>query len=47
MTSAPKMRLVGAGGQYAGGRGQGLVIFASVVLAVVSFAYGGRENLAA
>jgi hypothetical protein len=35
MTSAPAMRPADAGGQYAEGRGQGLVIFASAVVAVV------------
>ena len=37
MTSAPTMRPDSAGGQYAEGRGYGLILFASVVLAVVGF----------
>jgi hypothetical protein len=37
MTSAPTMRPAGTGGDYAEGRGYGLIIFASVVLAVVGF----------
>ena len=38
MTSGPTIRPAGgAGGQYAAGRGYGLVIFASVVLAVAGF----------
>lgn len=37
MTSAPTVRPAGAGGRYAPGRGYGLIIFSSVVLAVVGF----------
>jgi hypothetical protein len=37
MASASTMRPGDSGGQYAAGRGQGLVIFASAVLAMVGF----------
>jgi hypothetical protein len=37
MTSAPTTRPGSAGGQYAPERGHGLIVFASVVLAVVGF----------
>ncbi|MGE5292648.1 MAG: hypothetical protein ACM3ML_36755 [Micromonosporaceae bacterium] len=37
MTTAPTTRPGGAGGGYVEGRGHGLIIFASVVLAVVGF----------
>ena len=37
MTTAPTMRPAGGAGDYAEGRGHGLVVFASVILAVVGF----------
>jgi hypothetical protein len=37
MTSAPAMRPASTGGEYAPERGHGLIVFASVVLAVVGF----------
>ncbi|MGE5293142.1 MAG: hypothetical protein ACM3ML_39345 [Micromonosporaceae bacterium] len=50
MTSAPVTRPANAGGEYAPERGHGLIVFASVVLAVVGFfdalcMDGSRENL--
>jgi hypothetical protein len=37
MTTAPTMRPAGGAGDYAEGRGHGLIVFASVLLAVLGF----------